>query len=251
MPLVLIWLAVLALTRPRLDWERSLLVSGVVFGLLSYVLQARGFPYYRYPLLAFLLPLMALDFNEAIPFGQSHLIERKMAAALGIIALTVGGLFLGPQSALLTHRYRWWVMDFNTSLEQNLNRLGGQQLSGHIQCIDSISGCATSLYKMQLLPATGILLDFPLFGDNQLPVVQRARADFRTDVFANPSRVVIVTSALCVDGPGDYQKLVRWPELTTFLAQNYQLDTDWHPTRAQRWWSREEFGPAYKIYVRK
>ena len=251
MPLVITWLMVLALIRPKLDWERILLLSGVVFGLLSYVIQARGFPYYRYPLLAFLLPLMALDFTEALPLPNIHLIERKIAGTLAIIALVVGGLFLGPQSALLVHRYRWWETDFNTSLEQNLNRLGGAQLSGHIQCIDSISGCDTTLYKMRLLSATGILLDFPLFGDAKLPVVQQARTDFRAKVFSDPPPVIIVTSALYVDGPGDYQKLTRWPELTQFLAANYSLDTDWHPTRLQRWWSREEFGPSYRIYVSK
>lgn len=251
MPLVLIWLAVLALLRPRLDWERALLLTGVAFGLLSYILQARGFPYYRYPLLAFLLPIMALDFTEAMPLPRAATLRRKGVAALAVVALGVGGLFLAPQSAILIHRYRWWEADFNTTLEQNLNRLGGQSLSSHIQCIDSISGCDTTLYKMQLLPATGILLDFPLFGRDDLPVVQQARTHFREAVFQNPPQVIVITSALYVDGPGDYQKLARWPELTTFLDTRYTLDTDWHPTRTLRWWSREEFGPSYKIYVRK
>ena len=251
MPLVIIWLAATALVRPKIDWERALLLCGVLFGLVSYVVQARGFPYYRYPLLAFLLPLMAIDFTETIPHRERHLIERKIAAALALIALAIGGLFLAPQSALLIHRYRWWEADFNTSLEQNLNRLGGQQLSGHIQCIDSISGCDTTLYKMQLLPATGILLDFPLFGEDRLPAVQQARTDFRAKVFQHPPPIIIVTSALYVDGPGDYKKLDRWPELTAFLAEKYQVDTDWHPTRTMRWWSREEFGPSYRIYVRR
>lgn len=251
LPLVLLWLAVLALLRPRLDWERSLLLSGVLFGLLSYVIQARGFPYYRYPLLAFLLPLMALDFCEAASLVDGTASRKKCAAALALIALAVGGLFLGPQSALLIHRYRWWEADFDTSLEQNLDRLGGQQLSGRIQCVDSISGCATTLYRMRLLPASGILLDFPLFGESDQPAVQQARTEFRTQVFEHPPQVMVVTSALYVDGPGDYRKLGRWPELPDFLAQNYQLDTDWHPIRTMRWWSREEFGPSYRIYVRK
>ena len=251
LPLVLIWLAVLAILRPRLDWERALLLTGVAFGLLSYILQARGFPYYRYPLLAFLLPIMALDFTEAMPLPRAATLQRKIIATFAVIAVGVGGLFLAPQSAILIHRYRWWQADFNTTLEQNLNRLGGQSLSGRIQCIDSISGCDTTLYKMQLLPATGILLDFPLFGEDRLPVVQQARTHFREAVFQNPPQVIVVTSALYVDGPGDYQKLTRWPELTAFLAANYTLDTDWHPTRTLRWWSREEFGPSYKIYVRK
>jgi hypothetical protein len=251
LPLVLIWFAVLALARPRLDWERALLFAGVLFGLVSYVVQARGFPYYRYPLLAFLLPLMALDFAEAVPLLQYHALIRKWASVLAFIGLAVGGLFLAPQSALLIHRYRWWQADFNTTLEQNLNRLGGKRLSGSIQCIDSISGCTTTLLKMQLLPASGIVVDFPLFGADNQPVVQQARADFRDKIFQHPPQVIVVSSALYVDGPGDYKKLERWPELTAFLAANYQLDTDWHPTRTMRWWSREELGPSYRIYVRK
>ena len=65
LPLVLLWLAVLALHRPQLDGERVALGCGALFGLGSYLVQARGFPYYRYTLLIFLLPLMAVDFTRA------------------------------------------------------------------------------------------------------------------------------------------------------------------------------------------
>jgi hypothetical protein len=249
--LVLLWFAVLALVRPRLGWERGMLLCGVLFGLLSYVLQARGFPYYRYPLLAFLLPMMTMDFVEAMELIFARKRTLKIAGVLAIAAICVGGFFLGPQSAVLVHRYRWWEADFYTSLEQNLNRLGGPRLSGQVQCIDSISGCGTTLYKMRLLPATGVVLDFPLFGQPQFTEVQHARQDFRDKMFAHPPAVIVVSSALYVDGPGEYKKLDRWPELQTFLAQDYRLDTDWKPTRTMRWWSREEFGPSYRIYVRR
>lgn len=251
MALVLVWFAVIALTRPPVDWERAMLLTGVGFGLLSYFLQARGFPYHRYPLLAFLLPTMALDFTDALARLRSTHPPQKIAAGLAVTALAVGGFFLGPQSAVLVHRYRWWETDFNTTLEQNLNRLGGGRLSGHVQCIDSVSGCSTSLYNLRLLPATGILLDFPLFGIASQPAVQQARADFRHKVFEHPPQVIIVTSPLHIDGPGDFRKLALWPELPGFLARSYSLDTDWHPTRTRRWWSREELGPSYRIYVLK
>jgi len=194
------------------------------------------------------LPLMALDFAEALPMRTTRL---NLAGALAIVALAVGGLFLGPQSAVLIHRYRWWETDFNTSLEASLNRLGGQSLTHQIQCIDSISGCGTTLYRMRLEPANGILLDFPLFGADGVPFVERSRKQFREAVFEHPPRILVVTSPLYVDGPGDYKKLDRWPEFQGYLAQHYTLDTDWHPTRTQRWWSREEFGPSYRIYVLK
>ena len=251
MALVVMWLVVMALTRPCLTMERALLLTGVAFALLSYFLQARGFPYHRYPLLAFLMPAMALDFTDALALLRSTVPSRKIAGVLAIFALAVGGLFLGPQSAVLIQRYRWWEADFNSTLEQTLNRLGGQRLSGSVQCIDSVSGCATSLYDLRLLPATGILLDFPLFGDASETAVREARTDFRQKVFQHPPQVIVVTSPLHIDGPGDFRKLALWPELPDFLAQNYTLDTDWKPTRTRRWWSREEFGPSYRIYVRR
>ena len=40
LPLVLLWLAVLALHRPKLDWERVALGCGAFFGLVSYLVQA-------------------------------------------------------------------------------------------------------------------------------------------------------------------------------------------------------------------
>ena len=251
MALVLLWLAALALARPRLDWQRGMLLCGVGFGLVSYVVQARGLPYYRYPLLAFLLPLMALDFVTAMEQALGSLLRLKLAGALALVAVCVGGLFLGPQSAVLVHRYRWWETDFISSLAANLDRLGGQRLDGQIQCVDSISGCGTTLYKMRLEQQTGVLSDFLLFGPADVPIIRQTRAEFAGQVFAHPPRVIVVSSWLHIDGPGEYRKLERWPELQAFLARDYALETEWAPTRMQRWWSREEMGPGYRIYVRR
>jgi hypothetical protein len=40
LPLVLIWIALIAVHRPPLTWERAALFCGVGFGLISYVVQA-------------------------------------------------------------------------------------------------------------------------------------------------------------------------------------------------------------------
>ncbi len=284
LPLVLLWLAVLALRRPcpsmngeragmdwervalgweraALGWERAALGCGALFGLVSYLVQARGFPYYRYTLLAFLLPLMALDFTRAFNAqpvakpseppveSQSTDLRARAGLVLAVIALSVGGFFLAPQSAVLIHRYRWWETDFIRSLEQNLDTLGGQRLSGHIQCIDTISGCGNVLYRMRLEPADGLLVDFPLFGADDVPFVRQTRERFFAAMNASPPQVLVVTSALYVDGPGDYRKLDRWPAFESFLADDYTLETEWRPSRTARWWSREETPASYRIYV--
>jgi hypothetical protein len=272
LPLVLLWLAVLALRRPLAkldgehagpDWERMALLFGALFGLISYLVQARGFPYYRYTLLIFLLSLMAVDFTrvlreedvvvraektEALP-EKSGALRIKAARWLAVVALCFGGFFLAPQSAVLVHRYRWWETDFITSLEQNLDALGGERLSGHVQCIDTISGCGNVLYRMRLEPANGLLVDFPLFGSDDVPFVRQTRERFFAAMNAAPPQVIVVTSALYVDEPGEYRKLDRWPAFKAFLADDYTLETEWTPSRTARWWSREETPASYRIYV--
>ena len=283
LPLVILWLAILVLSRPSLfrtrlnpglNIDRALLLTGVLFGIVNCILQARALPYYRYPLLAFLLPLMALDFTRAFTRAGARHLDSEMweggtadpgapfvtvsssrvgsAPALALLALAFGGFFLAPQSAVLIHRYRWAQTDLITSLQQNLNSLGGPSLSGHIQCIDTNSGCGNVLYLMRLESATGVLSDFFLFGDSRAAAVRQTRDQFSAAVLAHPPQVIVVTSRLYLGDPGvyeNYAKLDRWPAFANFLATRYTLQTEWTPTRPERWWSREEKPAAYRIYL--
>jgi hypothetical protein len=266
LPLVLLWIAILVLLRPHLDWERAALLAGILFGLLNCVVQQRALPYYRYPLLVFLLPLMAIDFTRAFDpatnpgapsfAASSQWVGSRATKCLAALALAFGSFFLAPQSAVLIHRYRWWETDFISSLQQNLNALGGSSLSGHIQCIDSISGCGNVLYRMRLEPSTGVLSDFLLFGatsDRQPPesisILRDTRVEFLAAILAQPPQVIVVTGHLHMDGPDDFQKLSRWPAFAGFLATRYTLQTEWSPSRTARWWSREETPASYRIYV--
>ncbi len=248
LPLVIVWIVLLGVQRPRLTWERAALFLGVVFGLVSYVAQQRGFPYYRYPLLVFLLPLMAIDFSMAL---RSSTRGFAMAArALAVAGLVTGGLIIAPVSAVLIHRYETHA-DFISSLEESLEALGGQQLSGHVQCVDSISDCGTTLYKMRLVQSTGVLSDFLLFGPETTPVVRATRAQFSDAMVSAPPQVIVVSGWLHIDGPGDYKKLERWPEFAEFLSTNYSLEKDWRPSRPDHWWSRQVWPDGYRVYVRK
>jgi hypothetical protein len=190
--------------------------------------------------------------------SASQAASSPAAKALAALALAFGGFFLAPQSAILLHRYQWWNTDFISTLQQNLNALGGPALSGRIQCIDSISGCGNVLYRMRLEPATGVLSDFLLFGNpadprdpDSIPILRRTREQFLSAILARPPQVIVVTSHLHMEGPENVLKLARWPAFAEFLATHYTLETEWSPTRTARWWSREETPASYRIYVLK
>jgi hypothetical protein len=243
--LAIIWLILLWPARLPFQWERVALFFGAGFGLLSYLVQARGYPYYRYPLLVFLLPLMALDFDSAIQIKRNRLVR-----CLGVLGFAVGCLVIAPTSLALISRYETHT-DFISSLEQNLIALGGSKLSMHVQCIDSISGCGSTLYKMRLVQSTGVLSDFLLFGSDNTPVVKETREKFFQAITRQPPQAIIVSSWLHIDGPDEYQKLSRWPQLTSYLTANYSLQTEWRPSRQDHWWSRQQWPNGYRIYVLK
>ena len=66
LPLVLLWLLCVVLRGPSWPrFERLLLATGALLNLLALLAQGKALPYQRYPMLAFLLLLIALDLMTA------------------------------------------------------------------------------------------------------------------------------------------------------------------------------------------
>jgi hypothetical protein len=167
---------------------------------------------------------------------------------LAVLGLFVGGFVIAPTSIFYIHHYETHA-DFIASLRATLEEAGGASLSGHIQCIDSISGCGTTLYKMRLVQSTGVLSDFLLFGPETVPVVRSTRRQLLQVIETNPPKVIVVSAGLHIDGPGDYRKLERWPEFSEVLSLKYLLKTQWSPNRPNHWWSRKQWPDGYRVYV--
>lgn len=231
--------------------ERLLLVAGVLFGLFSYLFQGKGFPYYRYPLLAFLLPLMIVDFDAALSGIGPYNKRRWFAAAPAAVGMVFAAGWLAPESAWKAHQYRWRDTQFVSSLTADLTSL--QASNGQVQCIDSISGCGNTLLNMQLVQPTGLLSDFFIFGDPAAVAVRESRSSFQAAVdHAGNPLYLIVTSGLHLhpDDPGHWAKLARWPWFANWLQHDYTLALIRVPTRPSLWWSRPDMPAAYRIYVR-
>ncbi|MGC2618774.1 MAG: hypothetical protein WA414_07000 [Acidobacteriaceae bacterium] len=223
-------------------WERAALLLGVAVMLAGFVVQGKGFPYHRYPFLALLLVVMGMDLTRALR-------RRGVWLALGVLGLGYGAFVVAPQSLADVRRYDWWNQEQLVMMQGDLTRLGGAALSGKVQCLDTISGCTGTLYRMRLEPATGLLSDFLVFGPEQDVAVREARLHFMAAVEARPPAVIVVTSHLFPSGPGDFQKLAMWPELESWMDARYQLCVEWTPRDPVRWWSRVEMPSGYRIYV--
>jgi hypothetical protein len=249
MPLVAIWLVLAALRRAppateKMTWEKMHLWVGLTFGLSSYLLQAKGYSYQRYPVLAFLLLLMAIDFSATLK-------EQGVVRFLGIGGLVFGGIFLAPVSAAMAARYDYGNLGMVAELESDLKGLSSAKLSGGVQCIDSIAGCTNVLYRMKLPETSYVFYDEFLFGPDSVRAVEQNREKFWSDIQRNPPEVIIVSDRLFPDGPDDYQQLFRWPQFNSYLQAEYALYIQRDPGAGLHWGGRTEFPAGYRIYLRK
>jgi hypothetical protein len=225
-------------------WEHLALLLGLFFSLAAYFAQRKDHPYHRYPFLGFLLIVLSIDLALALR-------NRGILRFVGIAGLAMGALFLAPRSAYLTSRYDWHNLEFMTMLESDLNTLGGAQLSGHVQCIDWISGCNTTFYRMQIVQQTGMLADFLILGPDAVPAVRESRAKFWRQIHQEPPRVFIVTSYQHLNGSDNFEKMNLWPQLQQYLAENYVLTIQRRPPDPVKWWNHLQPWAAYRIYVLK
>jgi hypothetical protein len=233
--LALIALAIALLKWHGWNWENNLLVAGIIFGIASFLGQGKGFPYHRYPMLAFLFLWVGLQIFTSL---RARGTVRVLAAAGLAYALV-----LMPMYAREATR-KVWDPQFIDSLSADLNHLGGPQLSGHVQCIYMQADCDNALYRMHLVQSTGLFYDYLIFGSAQQQVIRDARQEFWQQFQKNRPRVVIVGSGLYPDGYG-YEKLASWPLFKQELATHYFVYDD-------RWFPPAESGQrAYRIYVEK
>jgi hypothetical protein len=246
---ILILAAVLALTakadqplsRKQLQ-IRIVIIYGMGFSLLYYMVQLKAYPYHRYPFVAFLSLFVAIEFTRALASSGIRQIMAISGIGFGII------LSIFYANHALHDRWRLTQVD---SLANDLNRLGGVTLDDNIQCIDTIDGCLSALYRLHITQSTGMLYDEFLFvprgvaTQKEYDVISGVKEDFLGHMFVNPPRVIVMTPWLFPDGPDNYAKIKLWPEFDSFIAHCYRMDIE-----RQIVGERSDH-PGYRIYVRE
>jgi hypothetical protein len=253
LPFVLVWMAAylwphdLAPKLPRNYFvERPLLLAGIATGLVSYLLQMKAYPYQRYPFLAALLLVAALDLER-------WLCGRGVRRWLSLAALLWSAFVLAPSSVWKASRYEWkqqqMVRDLPIDLASAAAQLQLPALSRNVQCLDTISGCVDALEHMQLIQSTGFLYDEFLFNPDKAKAIDDSRQSFLETVKRTPPPILIVTDPLFPSGPDGYAKLKTWPEFNTWLSEHYRIFVERTPTQAFRGVGRMVTPSGYRIYI--
>lgn len=235
----------LAVQWRRWDWERVVLALVVAVGVLSYVIQAKGFPYHRYLFLSFGLLLVGM---ELLPARES-----KGISALGLLALLYTVFVILP---FQSHQIRLHpgLDEMAPAMEADLKQLGGNTLQGQVQCFDMILGCLKSLQRLGLVENTGFTGDMLLFARHPNPATAYYQNLYQRLQQAHPARVLLVTNQ-DFGQPNSFDRLALWPAFNADLRRNYRLVITRTFPRQGKLLNEPDASPesalAYRIYVRR
>ena len=244
--LFFLWLiAAWMLRKETANSERVALILCAICGLLSYLLQRKGFWYQRYPLLAFLLPVFMIDFSRLAK-------GRSWVRLIGIAGFGFGVVLASLCVVRLASFDR---IEPQRLLLSDLSAFGQpSSLSGHVQCMDTIGGCLDALYAGGIVQSTGFLYDCYLLGgrgsDPNGTVTDELRRHFWQEMAHEPPRLIVVTDSVCYEGARSFDKYVHWPEFQSYLASNYNLVKQSGPQVPNHYWSRSLTPYGYRIYLR-
>ena len=225
-------------------WWGKVFVAGAVVGMLSYVVQGKGFPYHRYPAEAFLLLLC----GWLLVKGLESEGWVRWAAAAGLVG---GALWLAPTSAWIACHYDWRNQEFNRMLQADLTELGGAKLDGRVQCLDMTSGCLNTLYNMGLVQSTGYLVDGYMFQPRQTAASEAYRAGFWRAMEANPPEVMVLTDQEAFSLAHSWELVETWPKFAEMLRTQYRLVEQRTPSHRIGWWRHAVEPNSYRVYVRE
>jgi hypothetical protein len=231
-----VWVALIAavgLTWGRLAWTRRLtarhaVVSlGLVYGLLHFIGQRKGWEYHLYPLAAFVAVLLFAEITPALAA------RRRLAAAPLVVSLVAVVWLLGVKGSEASDA--GWI----TAKARRVAALGDDLVArlrpgDRVQVLDTTDGGVHALLRGRIVEPSRFVYDFHFYHHVDAPMIQRLRAELMGDLARRPPALVVLWQAgWPVAG---YERLERFPALDEWLAASYRI-------------ARE--GDGYRIYAKR
>jgi hypothetical protein len=237
-PLIILFglLVVLALLAPasREPARKGLALVGVVYGVIHFVVQGKGWEYQLYPLMLFscaLAPAAVVSWRRAGLARALDFFGARRPVALVAWALLV--VVLGTKGVEASDA--GWIADKARRVAAITRDLEPIVPPGAtVQVMDTTSGGIHALLRLGLRQPTRFIYDFHFFHDLGDPRIEALRTEFVDGLEAGrPAAIVILEESWPVPG---YRRLETFPRLRQFLERAYE------PPRER---------PGYRIYAKR
>jgi hypothetical protein len=209
----LVGLLTLASLR-RLEPATGVLVAGLGYGMLHFVVQGKGWEYHLYPAVLFAVALGAAGLGTAIRTG------RFVVGGLlvGILVLTAASLAVKGAGNL----HAEWIAERVARARELADALRPLVSGGEtVQVLDTTGGGIHALYLLGARQPTRFLYDFHFHHDVGAPYVRDLRAELLAGLAAHPPAAVVLFEHAWP--AGGYERLDGFPELAAWLDTHYRV----------------------------
>ena len=216
-----VWLAIAAavglsladaVLRRQFTVRHLVAVVGLLYGLVHFFGQGKGWEYHLYPLAAFTCVVLGWAL-------ASVRLRRPLSVAVGasLLAIVVLLDLKGLEGA-----DAGWIRDKQRRVDTIVQTLTGRLGPGEtVQVLDTTEGGIHALLRLHAAEPTRFVYDFHFFHDPTHPTIRALRAEAVQALAAHPPRFVIVFAR---GWPaGGYERVEQFPELARLLA-TYTID---------------------------
>jgi hypothetical protein len=199
---------------------------GVLYGILHFVGQGKGWEYHLHPLATFAIVLLAAGVPAALSGGrQAVAIPLLLSVALAIGLLADKALAVGAAG---------WERDKAGRARRLAAELAPHLTPGEtVQVFDTTAGGVHALLRLGAREPTRFLYDFHFFHDSDHPTIRGLRAELIRDLDARPPALIV----LFEEGwpAGGYERFETFPALAERLMGYDLVHT----------------GPGYRIHAQR
>lgn len=218
-----VWIAIGAaviLSLASVTWSRrvsarhAVAIIGLVYGLVHFVGQRKGWEYHLYPLAAFAAVLLCSELEDARARGRRVVLGSLLAGLVAIAWL------LGVKGAEASDS--GWIAMKQRRVAALTRELTTRTKPGDtVQVLDTTDGGVHALLRAHLVQPTRFLYDFHFFHHPGAPMIERMRAELMDGLRARrPGLIVLWEPGWPAGG---YARIDAFPALRAWLAANYDL----------------------------
>ncbi len=199
-------------TAQRVVW---LLLCGIIYGALHFILQGKGYGYHSIPLLYFALALLGILADRLLAQPRLSAQVGALAALLCLVLLYSAILVQeGLRASSLAE-----IKPAVPQLEADLNALGITP-DDRVQVLDGVVGGLHVLYRLHLRQPTRFLYDFPLLLPEDSPYRAEQRRAFLQELTHNRTAAMVAFHKGFLPGqPVGLARFAGFPELVDFWSR--------------------------------